>query len=221
MDLQEEAITLLAEVLKAHGYPTQRTREWLLIDPSRPPALSAAVLVRSQDEGLTFLQLDIRVLFPGMRIVESFGGRGRDKRSALVDAFANFANNSLHVILAAFWNPEDNQVTTQMWEIGGNSWRAVIGNCGFRTFGFEGPVTLPDTVYSDLVERVQTRVQAEPGQIHWFRFYYANYGEEPVYEVLFDNDPWPEAQDAMALLPWDTTRLYSARGFTILHQIAP
>jgi hypothetical protein len=53
---------------------------------------------------------------------------------------------------------------------------------------------------------------------HWLRVFYSQYNHQMAgVEVLLDNEPWPEAQDRIAKLPWPSlAQYYSARLFLTL-----
>ena len=98
------------------------------------PALSATVVSENQLPNGYSLQLDIRVaLGSSAVIIESFGGIGDNRDEAVADAVANFAANSLHTLLAAFYGQVDDQVMVEMWEIGAVVWRVNIGGYGISS----------------------------------------------------------------------------------------
>jgi len=187
------------------------------------PALSATVVNENQLTNSYSLQLDIEVALGTSDVmIESFGGFGDNRDEAVADAVANFAANSLHPLLAAFYGQVDDQVTVEMWEIEAVMWRVIIGGYGIRTS--EGiKVDVPEQAFQ-AIEGLIKGLTLE-GTIHWVRTYYSQLNpkdvtlKEVTCEVLLDNEIWEEAQEQLAGLDWPQLEgFYSVRNFLILQR---
>lgn len=211
-----DANSFLAELLTSHDLQPRPEAGWLVVSPYAPP-LSAEFVNRRQQGPTELLQLDIRAALPdGRFLVESFAGWGPSFPDAAARAYANFAVNSLHVLLGAFFRPPDDQVTVEEWEIAGQRWKAFIGSFGIQS---ATPVAQPPEGLPPAVQQA-IRQQSLSGNLHWFRFFYANTGAgEPVSEALFDNEPWEAGAAAVRSLPWESSpNYYSVRQFLVLRR---
>ena len=142
-------------------------------------------------------ELDVRLeITPGRTIIESFAGVSETQAKAIGDALTNFTANSFHVLLAAFFQPEDQEIRRDEWVIGGMKSRVTIGNVGVRG-------TLPrqgDPMFA-WFKRFEESIKCErlrPG-IHWARLYYGQMqGRAIACEVLLDNNVWETVASEMA-----------------------
>lgn len=209
----------LEALLKGHGLAAAPYEDWVVVD-GRLPGIRATVADPRRQEGRVLLRLDVEVALSADEVIlESFVGLGEDESAALGNALQNFCVNSFHVFLAAFWNHvETDQVLVEDWQVGGQAWRAVIGNFGCQSAG-GAPVQVPDAVFPTLESHIKALPLA--GACHWMRSFHCNIdGEETCTEVLLDNAPWPEAQAAVAALDWPRTDgYYSARNFLVLQRV--
>lgn len=163
------------------------------------------------------IQLDIRLtLGSGEYVLESFGGFGTTRAEAERDAIQNFAANSFHVLLAAFFNhSQTDQVTVESWIIGDTEYDVVLGNIGMRgQFPLSGEGT-PDWFIA--AEQDLKRQPMEQG-IHWIRLYYAQFDNQPsAVEALLDNDTWQPLQSTLSAYEWPKSQdFYSVRIFLVL-----
>lgn len=208
----------LEKLLQVHHLETTRYKDWIVVGGDLP-GISASCAAPSCTERGCSVRLDIDILVaPGRVLNEAFGGGGTDEEGAIKNAFANFCESSFHVFLAAFWNrSDDDQVTIESWRIGGESWRAVVGNFVRRSDGGE-PVSVPDGAF-EAIERALKGMRFE-GDLHWVRTYYCNTGSgEVVIEALLDNETWIEGEEALGTLEWPPSeRYYSVRNFFLIQR---
>lgn len=209
---------LLAEWLEAHGLGISEEAGWLIVASGGPRLAAWVVGERDHAPGYV-VQVDVYVeVEPERLLIESFAGIGMDREGAVGDAMGNFALTTLHPLLAAFYGQEaGEQVTTEVWEIAGASWRVSIGPYGLRGRAGDA-LELPAATFTTL----GALIKALPldGSVHWVRLFYANVNaENSQAEVLLDNEPWEEAQQQLASLPWPRPEsFYSVRLFFILQR---
>jgi hypothetical protein len=203
----------LAELLRAHDLETEPTEDgWLIPTNSRvthPPLITAQWHPRNYGG-----QLDVHVGDDSFHLIESCASFG-DGEKAILDGFANFANNSLHVILADCYDIIDpEQVLQEIWHVNGKSYLATIGNISARSTGEASP--LPDEFYERLEQAI---LQADLDQPrHWFRFFAAHLPDQQmVFEALLNNEPWEPGEQVLQNLEWEQTDYYySLRLFLML-----
>src|SRR5262249_22461519 len=100
----------LLELLRAHGVEAVVQGDWITF-PGRTVRANAAIMRELPQTSALTVQLDVRLeVGPGRTIVESFAGIGVTREKAIADAVHNLIANSFHVLLAAFFRPEDEQV---------------------------------------------------------------------------------------------------------------
>ncbi len=217
MEIDTPANKILAELLTAHGYSVTYYNGWLSVD-QRFPLMSAAVFNERSTGDSVILQLDVRVLLPEEMLIESFAGIGSDSIAALMDGFQNFAANSLHVILGAFFDAISEQFHRETWQINGHRWKATIGNYGVR-LGNDDAFTIPDILFD--VWKDSILALPLENEWNWTRLYFARTIANPdTCEILLNNAPWSEASERIATLPWEPTNsFYSVRCFLILHRL--
>src|SRR6266540_2237247 len=168
-----------------------------------------------QQAGMS-VQLDVRLeIPPGRTIVESFAGLGETREKAVADALHNFTANSFHVLLAAFFRSDDQQVSQEAWVVGGRTSRVTIGNVGVRG---KPPVQGDQLVgwFKRFEEKLKEK-HLRPGT-HWVRLYYGQMQGRPMaFEVLLNNDVWEEMQSEMAAVDWPSgEEFYSVRVFLVI-----
>lgn len=167
------------------------------------------------------LQLDaVVVLADGSAVIESCGAIGADIDEAVGDGLHRLSTYSLHQLLSAFFGHADgDQVSCEMWSVAGRDWNAHLG--GINVSDSENPGGDPQTTvpedFFDCIERLTRQLQLTP-QPHWVRVYTAAHSGNPrMVEVLFDNEPWPEAEAAIRGLQWPEPRgFHSVRTFFVL-----
>jgi hypothetical protein len=204
----------LLELFRRHDIDAVPADIWVVF-PGRPMRANTEVVKERKHQLGWSVQLDVRIeIEPGRTIVESFAGLGETTDQALADAQHNFAVNSFHVILAAFFNPEDEQVTREEWIVGGSNRVVTIGNIGVRG-------TLPEGKSAAAwFEQFEEKLKSKPlgPGLHWVRLYYGQRQRKTMAcEVLLDNEPWEELQAEMAAIDWPPGEaFYGVRLFLVI-----
>ncbi len=206
---------LLLELFCAHGVKAALEGAWITFPGSKLKACAVVVREMSYPSGRS-AQLDVRLqLAPGRELIESFAGLGESKETAVADAFQNFAANSLHPILAAFFLPRSPDVSREEWFIGGRRGHVTRGRIGVRG-------TLPDkeSAIPPWLARFGESVRQKsvrPGT-HWVRLCYSQTDRKAItLEVLLDNEVWEDLQADMGAVDWPAAEaFYSVRIFLVL-----
>lgn len=207
--------TILLELFKVHGVEAVLQDEWIDFPKHNMWANGEIVREMPPDAGVT-LQLDVRFAISEQQtIIESFGGTGKTRDEATGDALGNFAHNSLHVLLSAFLDSDNERSAQVEWEIGGRKSKVTVGTMGIRGM-------LPDANEQAVAifDQFETRIKAShlaPGT-HWARLYYAHIGGETANcEVLLNNDIWETMQEEMTAIDWPLSQgFYSVRVFIVM-----
>lgn len=203
---------ILANMLLAHDLPSIEYKDWLLVD-EQLPAMRAETFDFKEYENGASIRLDITLLLASKKTIsESYLGIGKNKISAIQNAFQNFVANSFHVFLSAFWQiTNDDQIGIEEWEIKGNKWKVYIGN-----FGCKGDFNIPENLFKIIEEQIQEENLEE--DLYWLRIYYANVNsQEIMIETLKNNEVWPEMENKLKTVAWDNSdKFYSLRNFIIL-----
>jgi hypothetical protein len=208
----------LAELFRAHAVEAVPHGEWIAFPRHGLRANGAVVLEQSKPPWET-VQLDFRFeVAPGRLLVESFGGFGQTKDQAVADAQQFFAQNTFHVLLAAFFaRPCDDQASREEWVVGGRNRRVTHGHIGVRG---KLPAGGPESV--EWFQRFEEKLKAKslPEGTHWVRLYYAQVQRKAAAcEVLLDNAVWGELQAEMAAISWPPgEEFYSMRVFLVLRE---
>lgn len=205
----------LLEVFKAHGVDCAHQGEWIVF--LKPGIRASGSIVREiPHENSITIQLDVRFeLAPGRTIIESFGSIAQTREQAVSDALQNFTANSFHVLLAAFFGAEDDQVSMEEWTIGGRPRLVTIGNAGIKgTPPVQGEQLI--SWFKPFEEKLKS-MQLGPGT-HWVRLYYGQIQAKAIAcEVLLDNEVWAELQTEMAAIDWPSGEdFYSVRVFLVV-----
>ena len=207
-----ETNAYLLELLRAHGVDAAPHGEWLVLSQANMKANASIV----REAPGKWVQLDVRLEFaPGRTLNESFAGIGQTREQATADALHNFTTNSFHVIIAAFFNHGDDQVSRDDWTVGGRLRQVTIGNVGIRG---KPPVQGAELVSWFKLFEEKLKAQRLSEGVHWVRLYYAQMqGKSTACEVLLDNDVWEEMQAEMAAIDWPAgEEFYSLRVFLVM-----
>ncbi|WP_128331170.1 DUF6348 family protein [Apibacter sp. HY039] len=206
---------ILGNILKAHDLNTLEYKGWLLVD-EQLPAMSAATQNLKEYENGASIRLDITLLLGDKKVIyESFAGVGKDELSATQDAFQNFAANSLHVFLSAFWQVDEHEhIGIEEWEIDGEMWKVYIGN-----FGCKGDYNIPQDLFSTIEEQIKNDTLTE--DLNWYRIYYANISkDEKMIESLKNNEDWPLLGNKLKDIHWTASdKFYSLRNFILIKKM--
>lgn len=219
MDLRgkapEEARFMLAEVLAAQGHNLGRYRDWLLLRPELP----AIGISFYHDEAWhpSVTQADFRIILSKETIIcESFGIVAATESELARAAVQRFRANSLHVVLTALCDdPSAAEVVESFnWVAAdGSAWSAFLS--GWQLTLYEGLRSDPPRTIFDTLEPLFKARLLGP-KMHWFQLSLSTLGGTPSVEVLWDNEPWPEAEEAVRPLDWVTDNEQSARCFAIV-----
>ena len=213
MVTQDQVNSILKAVLTAHELDTRIVDGW--IKPhDRLPAIRC--LWNNTNPGRSG-RLDVQVLVDeNVLLEECFAGLGNEL-DALHDALQNFCINSLHVMLAAFWNiVDDEQVTIEDWNVKGTQCTAYIGNFGTRASDGKHP-GVPEGAF-EAIEKAAGSLAIQR-HYHWAMAFFCNIGnkKEKIYEAKLDNQVWEAGEQALRKLSWpDSDGYYSVRNFFIL-----
>lgn len=204
-------LKILEAIFRAHGFESIEQEGWLAPNGQLPAIKASWYPEATESVG----QLTVEVfLDKRTTVIESFAGFGEKK---LESALENFIQNSLPVFLAAFWKDTHHNVSTEIWNINGQSYQSFIGDYGVinTAENFE----IPDS-YMDLAREL---IETEPltHDVHWFNLFYANFdGKSRHAEALKDNDKWDKASKAITMLPWKKVyNYYSVRQFIVLKKL--
>ncbi|MBN9295710.1 MAG: hypothetical protein J0I41_01810 [Filimonas sp.] len=174
-----------------------------------------ARLFRRAEGPVLILQLDfcLEVGF-GKTIMESCTGIGDDATTAIADAWKNFAMNSLHVMLAAFFHKDQGkQVDMEIWTIEGHQYTAFLSP--IITKG-----TMPASFSTQWLTDLDAIIKQQPlpPGIHWIRFYRGADATQ-VYgsEILLDNANWSAIESQVQKMDYPVAdSFFSFRIFIIL-----
>ena len=167
----------LLELFQTHGIEAVLRDGWIAF-PNHTMRANASIVRESEQHGGMSVRLDVRLeIALGRIIVESFAGLGETRDEAVADALHNFTANSFHVFLAAFFRPNDPQVTQEEWVIGGRTSRVTIGNMGIR-----GKLPAHSEHLPGFFKRLEDKLKASPLRpgTHWVRLYYGQMGRKAL-----------------------------------------
>ncbi|HIC78137.1 MAG TPA: hypothetical protein EYP02_03030 [Sulfurovum sp.] len=214
----------LLEVLGQFDLNLNKIDEYYFVD-DKFPGITAQAFEMERFEDSVVVQLDIHVLLPEQTFVESFVGHSRTIEEAVAETFEQFEVNVLHSLIKAFWDggkQVENGIGTDIWEINGHRWQAVISNYGYR-----GELPL-DEVIDDTDEMFATTEKAIKSlpldkDIYAFRTVYTNVGDgKTVTEALINNEAFVALEDSVMNLSWKTIdSYYSVRNLVLLMKLAP
>ncbi len=211
--------SLLREALRRHGHESTVHDDWLLL---REESLGFRVSVyRDVEWGPKVCQVDFEILVKKeLVIVESFGVAGATDEERARSALARFCLNTLHPLLAGLCQDDDAlaHVEKETWtSVDGVEWSVYLGGWLVTTYDGEGGST-PEGLFSEVQSLIERRLTT--GDLHWCRIFYDNAGGQDSVDVLWDNEPWPEAEEVVDGAEWRRDGRYSARCFLLLRHPA-
>ncbi len=189
------------------------------------PGIGAQAFEMERFEESVVIQVDIHLLLPNQNIVESFVGHASTIDEAVAECFEQFEVNVLHALIMAFWDKAkkvENGVGTDIWEINGHRWQAVISNYGYR-----GTLPLGEVIDDTdmMFETIESHIKSLPLErdIYAFRNVYTNIGDgKTVTESIINNEQNLELEEKISNLPWKTVdSYYSVRNFILVMKLAP
>jgi hypothetical protein len=214
---------LLVAQLEAHEMEVGQTEEYFFVEGLFPGIVAQAFLMEDFGESVV-VQLDITLLFPNDTFVESFVAQATTVEDAIANNFEQFESNVLHTFIMAFWakaKKVENGVGTDVWDINGQKWEAVISNYGYRGYeDFDSIIPEIDTMY----DAIKTAIEAYPltKDIYAVRSVYTNgTNDQQITEGLINNEEFPELQDAISKLAWSASeKFYSVRNLVLLMKLS-
>jgi len=189
------------------------------------PGIAAQAFEMERFEDSVVVQVDIHVLLPKQRFVESFVGHAPTVEEAVAQAFEQFEVNVLHTLIMAFWDKAkrvENGVGTDIWEINGHRWQAVISN-----YGYQGDEPLDEMIDDSdaMFIEVEKAIKALPldKDIYAIRSVYTNVGDgRKVTEALINNEEFLGLEESISNLLWkDTVSYFSVRNFVLVMKLFP
>jgi len=212
----------LIERLNQFDMNLEKLEDYYFVD-SLFPGISAQAFEMERFEDSVVAQIDIHVLLPNDSFIESFVGHATTLDEAIASAFEQFEVNMLHTLIMAFWTKAkkvENGVGTDVWEINGNRWQAVISNYSFRGDGSIAEV-LEDT--DTMFEEVEKAIKALPleNDIYAIRSVYTNVGDgRKVSEALLSNNEFPELEKSISELKWKPMdSFYTVRNLVLIMKL--
>jgi len=212
----------LKEVLEQYNMNIEKVDDYLFVDGFFPGLSAIAFEMEDFGESVV-VQLDITVLLPEESFVESFVAQAESHEEAIAIAFQEFEVNVLHTFIMAFWEKAkkvENGVGTDVWEINGHRWQAVVSNFGYKgTEEFEAVIEDVDTMYDVIVSEIKNMKLDET--ICAFRTVYTNTTEgQRVSEAYKNNEPLPKMEEAVSNLPWKRVNsFYTVRNLILLMKL--
>jgi hypothetical protein len=207
--------TPLQALFNSHGIDTIPLDQKFLLVTKQLATVRTNITQQEFPTGFSS-RLDLVFTIKGRELIECFGDVGETREEAIANNLQNFAQNSLHVIVGALQDAqEDEQITIEEWEINGHSWQVFCGNYGMKSSGGQ-PLQLPSELFSQLEAIIKALPLTQ--DYHWFRFFFAcNDSEISAIEFLHDNEMDEAAEQQMSELPWQLTPdFYSVRLFLML-----
>jgi|GEM_PF-2359737 len=212
----------LIELLEQFDMKLDKIEDYYFVDGLFPGVAAQAFEMERFDDSVV-VQVDIHLLLPEQSFVESFVGHAETVEEAVAQAFEQFEVNVLHPLIMAFWDKAkriENGVGTDIWEINGHRWQAVISN-----YGYQGDEPLDEVIDdSDVMFiEVEKAIKALPldKDIYAIRSVYTNVGDgRKVSEALINNEEFPELEEAISKLPWKITEsYYTVRNFVLVMKL--
>lgn len=208
-----ELMEFLVKIYTQHGAVARRMGNWVSVDNGRIFTRAAHFNHRQHPHNLV-LQTDfITVTQTGQCIVESFAGIGVDVSSAVLETCMSFMDSTFHALFISLLGRSCEHVERENW--------LIAEQPRIMTFGFlriRGDFPLDH--WTTLFEKIKEQMEATPLSrgLHWGRYFYSNIpGDQPIVEVLMDNEMHEELREQAAILPWPKTEeFYSARVFFVI-----
>ena len=213
----------LVELLEAHDLEMGQTEEYFFAEGLFPGIVAQAFLMEDFGESVV-VQLDVTLLFPNDKFVESFVAQAKTAEDAIANTFEQFEATVLHTFIMAFWakaKKVENGVGTDVWDINGHKWEGIISNYGYRGYeDFDSIIPEIDTMY----DAIKTAIEAYPltADIYAVRSVYTNgTNDQQITEGLINNEEFPELQEAVSKLQWRRSeKFYSVRNLVLLMKLS-
>jgi len=213
----------LVSLLEEHDMEVGQTEEYFFVDGLFPGIVAQAFEMEDFGESVV-VQVDITLLFPNDSFVESFVAQAQTHEDAIVQAFEQFETTVFHTFIMAFWEKAkkvENGVGTDVWDINGHKWEAVISNYGYRGFeDFDSIIPDIDTMYDAIKETIEAYPLTK--DIYAIRSVYTNgTNGQQITEGLINNKEFPELEKAISELAWSRSeKFYSVRNLVLLMKLS-
>jgi len=212
----------LVKMLEKYEMEVSQTDDYFFVDGLFPGIVAQAFEMEDFGESVV-VQLDITMLFPEQHFVESFVAQAGTIEDAVADAMEQFEVNVLHAFIMAFWGnakKEENGVGTEIWEIDGHRWQAVVSNYGYRgAEEFDDVIDDLENVYDVIKENIVSYPLTE--NIYAIRTVYTNTSEgENMVETYINNEEFPALNDAVSALNWKSSEhFYTVRNLVLVMKL--
>lgn len=220
IDINEQ----LLEILGQYGLRFEKVEDYYF-EKGVFPGIAAQAFEMERFESFVVVQVDVHLLLPNNRFVESFVGQGTTPEEAVFDALEQFQVNVLHTLIMAFWDDAqrvENGIGTDIWEINGHRWQAVISN-----FGYRGEAAVDDVIedLDSLYDTIVGNIRALPLEedIYAVRTVQTNIGNgKMVTEALINNEEFFELEKEVSNLGWKRLEeYYTLRNLVIVMKLHP
>jgi len=219
VDINEQLLAILSQF----DMQLEKIEDYYFVD-GLFPGIAGQAFEMERFEDSVVVQVDIHILLPEQTFVESFVSHAQIEEDAIDQCFEQFEVNVLHTLIMAFWDKAkrvENGIGTDVWEINGHKWQAVISNYGYR-----GDEPLDDVIddSDSMYDEVEKAIKALPLEkdIYAIRSVYTNVGDgQSVTEALINNEEFPELESSISNLSWKRLdSYYTVRNFVILMKLA-
>jgi len=219
VDINEQLLAILSQF----DMQLEKIEDYYFVD-GLFPGIAGQAFEMERFEDSVVVQVDIHILLPEQTFVESFVSHAQSEEDAIDQCFEQFEVNVLHTLIMAFWDKAkrvENGIGTDVWEINGHKWQAVISNYGYR-----GDEPLDDVIddSDSMYDEVEKAIKALPLEkdIYAIRSVYTNVGDgQSVTEALINNEEFPELESSISNLSWKRLdSYYTVRNFVILMKLA-
>lgn len=213
----------LVALMEAHNMEVGQTDDYFFVDGLFPGIVAQAFEMERFEDSVV-VQVDFTMLFPHDSFVESFVAHAMSVEAAVDNIFEQFEANVFHTFVMAFWGKAkkvENGVGSDIWEINGHKWEAIVSNYGYRGFDeFDSIIPEIDAVYDAIKNSIETYPVEK--DIYAIRTVFTNTSTgEQVTEALINNEVFPELHDKVAALPWNASdKYYSVRNLVLLMKLS-
>lgn len=211
----EDATLVFYELFRAHGLSCEIKNGWIVANAGLFFA-QARVFVHSETSAFSNIQLDLDVRTPdGVAILESCGGLGETRHSAIADAINNMSNGSFHVIFSALTQKTCSHCEVEHWTVNGTQRTVYVGPMVTRS-NQPADFAFPIGWFAEMKKAIETHSLDQ--NMHWIRLYHMEFENgAPVNECLVDNQTDPILQSTLGDCDWTATNgFYSVRIFLII-----
>jgi hypothetical protein len=212
----------LIERLNQFDMELEKIEDYYFVD-GLFPGITAQAFEMDRFEESVVAQIDVHILLPNQSFIESFVGHASTLEEAIASAFEQFEVNVLHTLIMAFWEKAkkvENGVGTDIWEINGHRWQAVISNYGYRgEESLDEIIDDSDTIFAEVEKAVKSLTLDE--DIYAIRTVYTNVGDgRKVTEALVNNEEFKELESAVSQLNWKhTENFYTVRNLLLIMKL--